>query len=132
MIRNTTRDTVLATKERWALTSADRMRGLLGRPELGAGEALVISPCNSIHMFFMRFAIDVVFVSGEGRVIRMIRGLRPWRFTRLHFGVRHTMELPVGAIERSGTRVGDLLTWDPPVVGQNGVREESSALGETD
>ena len=103
---------MLADKEQWALTSSERMRGLLDHEGLDEGEALVISPCNSVHMFFMQFAIDVVFASADGVVIRAISNLRPWRFTRIYFTARHAIELPVGVVASSGTCKGDLLSLD--------------------
>jgi len=114
VIRNLTRGTVLATEEQWALDPAARMRGLLDHDGLGEGQALVISPCNSVHMFFMKFAIDVVFATADGVVVRAISELRPWRFTRMHFRARHTIELPVGTISASGTVKGDQLSLEPP------------------
>lgn len=114
MIKNLTRDTVLASAEQWAVTSEQRLRGLLDHDSLGDGEALVISPCNSVHMFFMKFAIDVVFTSADGRVVRAISNLRPWRFTRIHFAARHAIELPVGVVDSSGTCKGDLLSLERP------------------
>lgn len=110
MIRNLSRGTVVATDVEWALSSAERMRGLLDREKLDVGAALVISPCNSVHMFFMKFAIDVLFVSSDGVVVRAIEGLRPWRLTRVYFTARHTVELPLGAITASQTSKGDRLS----------------------
>ncbi len=109
MIRNIDRGTVLATRERWATSVAERARGLLDADGLDEGEGLVISPCTSVHMFGMRFALDVVFVKKDGRVLRAISNLKPWRFTRIYFTAKHCIELPVGVIEESGTRTGDLL-----------------------
>lgn len=114
MIRNTTRGTVLAERETWALTVQERTRGLLDSEGLARGEALGISPCNSVHMVGMAFALDVVFVNRDRVVVRAIRELKPWRLTRIYFTARHTLELPVGTIEESGTQVGDQLDWDPP------------------
>ena len=114
MIRNATRGTVLATDEVWATSAADRMRGLLERDGLEEGEALVISPCTSVHMFGMSFPLDVVFVKKDGTVVRAISNLRPNRATRIYFTAKHTIELPVGVIAASGTEKGDRLTWDPP------------------
>lgn len=111
-LRNLTRGTVLATDEVWAITAQARMRGLLDHEGLGAGEALILSPCNSVHMFGMRFALDVLFVDKSGVVLRAIEGLRPWRFTRIYFRARHTVELPVGVIAASATKPGDRLGWD--------------------
>ena len=114
MIRNVTRDTVVASAERWARSYNERTRGLLDSDGLAPGEALVISPCNSVHMFGMKFAIDVLFVKKDGTVVRAIRNLKPWRATRIYFTAKHTIELPVGAIEASATEPGDELEWDPP------------------
>jgi uncharacterized membrane protein (UPF0127 family) len=111
VIRNDTRGTVVADRERWAKTPAERMRGLLDSPGLQPGEALVISPCNSIHMFGMQFAIDVLFVRKDGVVIRAIEAIRPGRLTRIYFTAKHTIELPIGAIAASQTQKGDQLTW---------------------
>jgi len=90
------------------------MRGLLDSPELQAGEGLVISPCNSIHMFGMGFALDVLFVRKDGVVVRAIENIRPGRMTRIYFTAKHTIELPVGAIAASQTEPGDQLSWDEP------------------
>ena len=109
MIRNLTRNTTVATDVRWARSAIDRTRGLLDWPAIDEGQALVISPCNSIHMFGMRFAIDVLFVDKGGRVVRAIEGLRPWRFTRIYFRAKRTIELPPGAIAASLTEPGDQL-----------------------
>ena len=109
MIRNLSRETVIATDVEWAVTPQQRMRGLLDRDHLEQGKALIISPCNSIHMFFMKFPIDVLFVSEAGVVVRAIENLRPWRLTRIYFTAKHTIELPTGAISRSNTEKGDQI-----------------------
>jgi uncharacterized protein len=108
-IQNLTRGTTLATRERWAVTVEERTRGLLDSDGLDDGEALIISPCNSVHMFGMSFPLDVVFVDRAGTVVRVVEGLRPRRFTRIHLRARHTLELPVGAIAAGGTQPGDEL-----------------------
>ncbi len=108
-LKNVTRGTVLADRERWAVSAADRARGLLDKPRLDPGEALVISPCNSVHMFGMAYALDVVFVAADGTVVRAIEGLAPMRFTRIHLRARRTIELPVGTVAATGTRAGDQL-----------------------
>ncbi len=115
MIKNLTRGTVVATDERWATTVRDRTRGLLDSDDLAAGEALVISPCTSIHMVGMRFPIDVLFVKKDGTVVRAIEHMKPGlRFTRIYFTARHCVELPVGAIAASGTQQGDRLDLVSP------------------
>jgi uncharacterized membrane protein (UPF0127 family) len=85
-----------------------RLRGLLGRDCLGPGEALLIRPASAIHTFFMRFAIDVVFVDRTGVVLKIVAALRPWRFASSR-GARCVLELSAGEAEARGIRPGDEL-----------------------
>ncbi|MCW3041209.1 MAG: hypothetical protein JWM31_3114 [Solirubrobacterales bacterium] len=87
-----------------------RLRGLLGR-ELPADEGLLIRPSSSVHMFFMGFAIDAVFLDREQRVVRIAAGLAPWRMASCR-GARAVLELPAGACARAGVREGDVLRTD--------------------
>lgn len=83
--------------------------------EFTDGHALVIDPCTSIHMFFMRFPIDVLYLNRDNEVVRAQKGLKPWRVGPLYTrGARFVIELPAGAIERSGTDVGDQLVISAP------------------
>jgi len=99
---------VLCARCRLAATPWLRLRGLLGR-ELAADEGLLIRPTNSIHMFFMGYAIDAVFLDKELRVLRVAHALAPWR-TAARRGSRSVLELPAGTCERVGVREGDVLT----------------------
>jgi uncharacterized membrane protein (UPF0127 family) len=83
-----------------------RMKGLLGKRELSAGEGLLIQPAPSIHTWFMRFPIDVVFLAKNGDVLKVSPSVRPWRMRscRRAFAV---LELPAGEAERRGIAVGD-------------------------
>ena len=83
-----------------------RMKGLLGKRELAAGEGLLIQPAPSIHTFFMRFPIDVVFLSKSGEVMKVAANVGAWRMRscRRAFAV---LELPAGEAERRGITVGD-------------------------
>ena len=83
--------------------------GLLRTPQLGRGEGLWIERSPSIHMFFMRYAIDAVFVAADGRVTKIVPNLKPWRVVWWARGARDCLELPAGAVAASGTRVGDRL-----------------------
>lgn len=112
LIRNTTKDSTLATAAEQATTFWQRGRGLLGRKELPAGSGLVIAPCSNIHMFWMQFALDVVFLDREGRVLKLYPALQPWRPYAGARGARTTLELPVGAIAASNTTVGDLVALE--------------------
>ena len=108
-----TRGTVLGGQVRLADEALSRLRGYLFRGEPGTGEGILLSPCQAVHMFGMRFALDVVFIAEDGTVIAAHEGLRPWRWTPLYRGAMHALELPVGTIERSSTRTGDALYWTP-------------------
>jgi uncharacterized protein len=109
--RNETRDTVLAERVEVARSFWARFMGLMGRRELAPGNGLFL-PGNGIHMFFMRFPIDAVFLAkadgGARRVVSVHRGVRPWiGLVPLVRGAEGVLELPVGAIDASATAPGD-------------------------
>ena len=108
-VANPDRNTVVGDRIRMARTLTDRTVGLLGTRSLAPGEGLWIERSPSIHMFFMRFAIDAVFVAKDGRVTKIVENLRPWRVVWWARGARDCLEVPVGAVAASGTRVGDRL-----------------------
>ena len=85
-----------------------RMRGLLGRAALPEGEGLLIRPTNAIHMWFMRFAIDAVFLDKNGDVLRVAERLQPWRMAACR-GAKSVLELTAGSCEAAGVRPGDRL-----------------------
>jgi uncharacterized protein len=103
------KNTVLAENAVIAATFFTRMRGLLGRKGLEAGQAMVIKSCTSVHTFFMQFTIDVVFVDKNNRVVKTISNLRPWRFTPFYPAASYCIEFPAGTISArsitSGTEV---------------------------
>lgn len=101
---------VLAERCGAATSPLARFLGLMGRASLPAGEGLLISPCSSVHCFFMRFPIDVAFLDGEGRVVKLYAPLRPWRTSSpIIWRAKRALELPAGTIATSDTRVGDVL-----------------------
>jgi uncharacterized membrane protein (UPF0127 family) len=81
------------------------------RGGLGEGEALLIQPCSSVHMFFMRFPLDVAFIDKQGAVVKIAAGLKPWRVAMGGKGAWCALELPSGAAA-GAVNVGDTLTWD--------------------
>ena len=100
---------VVAEQVMTAFDSGTRRKGLLGRESLPESSALILAPTNAIHTFFMRFAIDVAFVTREGRVVKTHHALEPWRMAgalRAHA----VIELPAGSLSRADTRAGDQLT----------------------
>jgi uncharacterized membrane protein (UPF0127 family) len=85
-----------------------RMRGLLGRKGLEPGEGLLIRPAPSIHTFFMRFPIDVVFLARDGNVLKVSPNVGPWRMRSCHRAVA-VLELAAGEAELRGIKVGDRI-----------------------
>ena len=113
--RNETRDTSLADSVEIARSLWGRFKGLMGRRSLPRGSALWLSGTNGIHIFFMRFAIDAVFLGkpsadGARPVLAAKRNVRPWTgIVPLVRGADGVLELPVGSIDDSGTRAGDVV-----------------------
>ena len=84
------------------------MRGLLGRRELPNGEGILLKPASSVHMAFMRFAIDAVFVDADLRIVKIAADLRPWRMAAAR-GAKSVLEIAAGEAARRGLSVGDRL-----------------------
>lgn len=110
-IINLTRSTTLAENAMVAEGFLARLIGLLNKQGLEPGQGLVLKPCNSIHTFFMRFSIDVVFVDKENRVIKAIPNLNPFQLTYIYFRAKLAIELPLNTIFSSRTTEGDMLSF---------------------
>ncbi len=91
-----------------AETALTRMRGLLGRRELPSGEGILLKPASSVHMAFMRFPIDAVFLDRDLRVVKIAADLQPWRVAGSR-GAKAVLEIPAGEAARRGLTVGDRL-----------------------
>ena len=115
MITNVTRNSLIARRVTVADGFGARLKGLLGRAGLGPEEALVITRCQQIHMFCMRFAIDVIFVDGDNRVVGLVRNIRPYGLSPIFWKAQYAVELAAGIIDSSRTQVGDLLKSDKTV-----------------
>lgn len=105
---NQSKQTILGDRVERAGTATTRNKGLLGRSGLDEGEGLWIVPCEAIHMFFMKFAIDVVFIDKKKRVTKVVSELKPWRLSgsiRAH----SVIELPAGTAARTQTEPGDQI-----------------------
>jgi uncharacterized protein len=116
---NLTRGTEVAGQIQVADSFGARFRGLIGRPSLPAGSGLWLTGTSNIHMFFMRFPIDAVFLGrpaadGGRRVVAVHAALRPWTgivwYAR---GADGCLELPAGSAAASGTAVGDVVLLEP-------------------
>jgi len=112
IVANRTQQTILAARAAAARTFTQRLRGLMGKPSLPAGEGLVLFGDNSIHTFFMRFPIDVLYLDGEQCVMRLQEAMPPWKVGPLVRGCRFIVELPPGTIRESRTAVGNSIALE--------------------
>jgi len=85
------------------------MKGLLGGKDFPPGRALVITHCQSIHMFFMQFPIDVIFCDRQNKVVGLCLNIKPFCLSPIFFKASYAIELPVGSIAASKTQPGDQL-----------------------
>jgi uncharacterized protein len=109
------KDIVIVERCGLANTFISRTKGLLGKKSISENEGLYFPNCNSIHMFFMRFPIDVLFLDRNQTVVAYLENFKPWR---LQFPVKsavNTLELPTHTIKKHGIKIGDtiVLTHDP-------------------
>ena len=106
-IFNKTKNTVIASNAAIAKSSFARMKGLLGREGLSSNEALVILQCPCIHMFFMRFGIDVIFVDKYDKVVGLVEKIQPFQFSPFFYSASYAIEVSEGTIHSTQTAVGD-------------------------
>ena len=107
-VRNRTRDCVLADRADIADTSAKRRTGLLKHTGLAEGEGLWIVPCEGVHTFRMKFAIDVVFLNRKRKILKIRPNMVRSRLS-LSLLAHSVLELPAGTLEKTGTKAGDEL-----------------------
>ncbi|NLD46588.1 MAG: DUF192 domain-containing protein [Clostridiaceae bacterium] len=109
IIWNQTRGVILADSCDIADSFLKRFLGLMPKTSLSLGSGLLITPCNSIHMFFMKFPIDAVFIDKDYNIIYMIENFMPWKCSKIIKHAHSVLELPAGTINRTMTSVGDKL-----------------------
>lgn len=111
VVRNVSRSGAdLGTRIGIANTFLTRLRGLLRHPPLQRGEGLLLDPCQAVHMYGMKQALDVAFLGGDGLVVAVYHELRPGQRSRYHGKARQALELPVGTLRATDTHVGDRLS----------------------
>ncbi len=111
-VSNLTRHTVLATCMEVADSGSKRSKGLLGREGLSSGEGLWIIPCESVHTFFMRFPIDLVYLDRKNRIKKLRSNVPPWRLSAC-LAAHSVIELAAGTICKTQTERGDTLEFSP-------------------
>jgi uncharacterized membrane protein (UPF0127 family) len=105
---NVTKGVVVAARTRRADTFFSRLKGLLGSERLLEEEGLIIFPCNSVHTFGMRYAIDVLFVDKQNRIIKIVEEMGPGRMAGA-FRASFVIELPAGTVAKGVCQAGDFV-----------------------
>lgn len=111
-VTNLTRGTLLATCLEVADSGPKRNKGLLGRTGLPSGGGLWIVPCESVHTFFMKFPIDLVYLDRKNTIRKISENVKPWRIS-VCLSAHSILELPVGIIRSSKSQPGDRLEFTP-------------------
>lgn len=118
-VRNVTRGTSIGDAIETAESSAQRRKGLLKHTKLDEGTGLWIIPCEAVHTFFMKFAIDLIYLDRKRRVRGIVRALQPWRMS-ICLPAHSVLELPPGTIDRTNTQKGDELELTSGTVAEPG------------
>ena len=87
-----------------------RMKGLLFRDSLDTSAALIIKPASSLHTFFMRFSIDIIFLDKQGKILKLSRNVPPSKFVLSVFGAKCAVEFPTGTIDKFSLSIGGQLS----------------------
>jgi len=106
---NQTKNTVLAEDVFIAKTPFKRIKGLLGKKAFLPNQAIILDPCNSVHTFFMRFAIDILFVDKDYKVVKALSKFDPNRISRIYWHSSRVIELPAGKLNLTNTQAKDQL-----------------------
>ena len=118
-IRNLTKNATICKDALPADTFWRRTRGLMFRQQWNDFDGLILSPCGSIHTFWMRMAIDVCFISPDNRILSVAAELAPWRIAFGKKGSKTTLELPAGTLENTNTTAGDQLAFQTETKREN-------------
>ena len=100
----------VAQKVKEATSFQDRLVGLMFREKMNDFDALLISPCNSIHTCFMKYPIDVLFLDRNNKIVHMIKSMKPWRFSSLYLKSKKVLELNSGKISKE-IEIGDEVSF---------------------
>ncbi len=108
-ILNRTKNRVLADDVLMSSSFLNRLKGLLGRSSIKINQAMLLRPANSIHTFFMRFPIDILFINENNIIIKAYRNMKPFKLTGIYFKSSFVIELHSGIIDSTQTTEGDLI-----------------------
>jgi len=108
-VYNSTQNNLIADDVKVAENFFTRSIGLLSKKSLLSNEGLIIKPCCSIHTFFMKFEIDVLFVNKQNEVVALYENVKPWRILPIHQTSHYVIELQSGTITAKNISKGDLI-----------------------
>lgn len=109
-VYNSTQNNLISDDIKVADNFVKRTFGLIPKSSLKEGEGLVIKPCCSIHTFFMKFAIDVLFVNKKNEVVALYENVKPWRTLPVHLTSQYVIELPAGTITAKNITKHDIIS----------------------
>lgn len=109
-VYNSSKNSIILEDAKVAENFFARSVGLLSKKSLNEGEGLIIKPCCSVHTFFMRFNIDVLFVGVNGKVIATYENVAPWRVLPIHPTSHYVIELSANSISNKNIEKGDAVT----------------------
>ncbi len=112
-IYNSTQNSIISDNAKVADNFVSRSIGLISKKFFAEGESLIIKPCCSIHTFFMRFAIDVLFVNRKNEIIALYENVKPWRVLPIHPTSVYVIELRAGTISKKNICKKDILVPSP-------------------
>lgn len=92
---------VIATNVKSASSFTQRLFGLMFKKNMDGMGGLLLEPCQSVHNCFVRFPIDVIFLSSKNEVVKILHSFKPWRFSLYYYRARRALELPAGTVGRS-------------------------------
>lgn len=112
-VTNTRGESLVADRVKVADSFWQRFRGMMLAPEPADGEGLLLAPCNSIHMMFMLYPIDAIFLDAGLKIRALYEKLPPWiGFSSIHKDVNSVLELKSGTINKTGVRIDDILRME--------------------
>lgn len=108
-IINVTKENIICSDGALANSFFSRLKGLIGKNELKINEGLCILPCKSVHTFFMKFSIDVIFVDKNGIVCKIAKNLKPYKISKYISKAQYVIELSSGMCNRFKIEIGDII-----------------------
>ncbi|MDG5790055.1 DUF192 domain-containing protein [Evansella sp. AB-P1] len=111
VVVNVSNGNTIATALEEAYHFTKRLRGLMFTKQLHSGAGIHLKPCQSVHTFFMNYAIDILYVNDRNEVVAIDEALKPRRVGKVYRGVASVVELPKGTVKSTQTEIGHLLKF---------------------